>query len=114
MAEEEQIKKIAIEKSFDAFKKEGAIERTLRLEKEAKISQEETKDSQTCGIVSCVLGILSLFTGPIGIVFAIIGLICGISNSKNAFGIIGIIVSGLYLFVILLGVLGVASIIALN
>ena len=33
MAEEEQIKKIAIEKSFDEFKKEGAIERTLRLEK---------------------------------------------------------------------------------
>ena len=112
MAEEEQIKKIAIEKSFDEFKKEGAIERTLRLEKEAKISQEETKDSQTCRIVSCVLGILSLFTGPIGIVFAIIGLICGISNSKNAFGIIGIVISGIYLFLFLLGILGVASIIS--
>ena len=112
MAEEEQIKKIAIEKSFDEFKKEGAIERTLRLEKEAKISQEEIKNNQTCGIVSCVLGILSLFTGAIGIIFAIIGLICGISNSKNAFGIIGIVISGIYLFLFLLGILGVASIIS--
>ncbi|MFX4231405.1 hypothetical protein ACOL3I_07955 [Aliarcobacter butzleri] len=61
-----------------------------------------------------MLGILSLFTGAIGIIFAIIGLVCGISNSKNAFGIIGIIVSSIYLFLVLLGALGFASIMALN
>lgn len=74
----------------------------------------EVTDSQTCGIVSCVLGVLSLFTGAIGIVFAIIGLICGLKNSKNTFGIIGIVVSSVYLFLFLLGVLGVVSIFALN
>ena len=94
--------------------KEGAIEKALRLEKETQNLQEETKDNQICGIVSCVLGILSLFTGAIGIIFAIIGLIRGISNSKNAFGIIGIIVSSIYLGLFLLGVLGFASILALN
>ncbi len=73
----------------------------------------EVTDSQTCGIVSCVLGVLSLFTGVIGIVFAIIGLICGLKNSKNTFGIIGIVVSSIYLFLFLLGALGFASILAL-
>lgn len=79
-----------------------------------KNSKQEIEDSQTCGIVSCVLGILSLFTGAIGIIFAIIGLVCGISNSKNAFGIIGIIVSSIYLFLVLLGALGLVSILAMN
>ena len=77
-----------------------------------KNSKQEIEDSQTCGIVSCVLGVLSLFTGAIGVIFAIIGLVCGISNSKNAFGIIGIIVSSIYLGVFLLGALGFASIFA--
>ena len=79
-----------------------------------KNSKQEIEDNITCGIVSCVLGILSLFTGAIGIIFAIIGLICGLKNSKNAFGIIGIIVSSIYLIVFLLGALGFASIMALN
>jgi hypothetical protein len=80
-----------------------------------EVNEESSeKENQTCGIVSCVLSVLSLFTGVIGIVFAIIGLICGIQNSKNAFGIIGIIVSSIYLFVFLLSVLGFVSILALN
>ena len=79
-----------------------------------KNSKQEIEDNITCGIVSCVLGILSFFTGAIGIIFAIIGLICGLKNSKNAFGIIGIIVSSIYLIVFLLGALGIASIMALN
>ena len=86
----------------------------VSLNNELENTKLETKDSQTCGIVSCVLGILSLFTGAIGIVFAIIALICGISNSKNAFGIIGIVVSSIYLFMFLLGILGVAKIFALS
>ena len=79
-----------------------------------KNSKQEIEDSQTCGIVSCVLGVLSLFTGAIGVIFAIIGLVCGISNSKNAFGIIGIIVSSIYLGVFFLTFLGIASIFALR
>lgn len=79
------------------------------------ISNEiEKKDSQTCGIVSFVLSIVSLFTGVLGVLFATISLICGIINSKNAFGIIGIIISGLYLIGIGLTIFGLVSFINLN
>ncbi|WP_152056591.1 hypothetical protein [Aliarcobacter butzleri] len=89
-------------------------ENNIKSKKVDKNSKEEIEDNITCGIVSCVLGILSLFTGAIGVIFAIISLVCGISNSKNAFGIIGIIVSSIYLFLFLLGALGLISILAMN
>ncbi|RBQ32416.1 hypothetical protein CRU92_01540 [Arcobacter sp. FW59] len=68
----------------------------------------------TCGIVSCILGILAFFTGVVGIIFAIIGLFCGLKNSKNAFGLVGLIVSSIYLIVFLLGALGLVSILAMS
>ena len=89
-------------------------ENNIKSKKEGKNSTQEIEDNITCGIVSCVLGILSLFTGAIGIIFAIIGLICGLKNSKNAFGLVGLIVSVIYLIVFLLGALGLVSILAMS
>ena len=67
-------------------KKEGAIEKALRLEKERENSQEKAKDNQTLGIISFVLSVLTFLTGGIiGVIFASISIICGSGSYKNTF-----------------------------
>ncbi|OCL97684.1 hypothetical protein AAX29_01837 [Aliarcobacter thereius] len=77
--------------------------------------KEEVKDNQALGIVSFVLSIITFLTGGvIGIIFAIISIICGSGAHKNTFGVVGIIISSIYLLIIFLSLMGIASIMALN
>lgn len=95
--------------------KEGAIEKALRLEKERENSQEKAKDNQTLGIVSFVLSVLTFLTGGIiGVIFASISIICGSGSYKNTFGVVGIVISSIYLVIFFLTFLGIASIFALR
>ncbi len=64
------------------------------------------KENNTWGIASFVLSILSFLVDGIGILFAIIALICGIKSSKNTFGKIGLIISLIYFCVFLFSILG--------
>ena len=96
-------------------KKEGAIEKALRLEKERENSQEKAKDNQTLGIISFVLSVLTFLTGGIiGVIFASISIICGSGSYKNTFGVVGIVISSIYLVILFLTLLGFVSIMALN
>lgn len=67
-------------------------------------------ESETCGIVAFILSILSFFLGEFGIIFALIGMVCGV-NSKNIFGKIGTILSILYLLYMFLVMAGLFSLI---
>lgn len=58
------------------------------------------KDSQTLGIISFVLSIVAFFI-PIGFIFSAIGLICGLSSYKNAFGLIGTVISVIHLSIVI-------------
>ncbi len=77
--------------------------------------RQETKDNQTLGIISFVLSILTFFMGGIvGVIFASISIICGSGSYKNTFGVIGIVISSIYLVILFLTLLGFVSIMALN
>lgn len=102
---------------MERWTEEGAIEKALRLERERERDKKEVtkKDNQTLGIISFVLSILTfLFGGIIGVIFASISIICGVGSYKNTFGIVGIVISSIFLVIFFLTFLGIASIIALN
>lgn len=68
------------------------------------------QESNTCGIISFITGILSILIGGIfGFILAIIGLICGITHFKTPFGIIGTVLSIIYLIYIILVLVGIFS-----
>ncbi len=68
------------------------------------------QESNTCGIISFITGILSILMGGIfGFILAIVSLICGITHFKNPFGIIGTILSVIYLIYMILVVVGIFS-----
>ncbi|MCT7404624.1 MULTISPECIES: hypothetical protein [Aliarcobacter] len=71
--------------------------------------QKNKEETNTCGIVAFVLSIVAFFFNVFGIFFALIAFICGVKNYKNAFGIIGIIFSGIYLLIMLPIIFGFAS-----
>jgi type IV secretory pathway VirB2 component (pilin) len=72
------------------------------------VSFPNKSENKTCGIVAFVLSILSFFLGGFGIIFALIGIVCGV-NSKNTFGKIGAILSILYLLYMFLVMVGLFS-----
>ena len=87
----------------------GIIDNTPKMSEE-ELNKKREQENNTCGIVSFVLSILSLFTGLLGIIFAIISLTCGIKSSENILSKVGIVISGIYITLLILSVLGVVSI----
>ncbi|WP_323588120.1 hypothetical protein [Aliarcobacter butzleri] len=91
------------------------IKGAVSIDDNVENKKQETKDNQTLGIISFVLSILTFFMGGIvGVIFASISIICGSGSYKNAFGIIGIVISSIYLVILFLTLLGFVSIMALN
>ena len=100
---------------MERWTEEGAIEKALRLEREGYKKEITKKDNQTLGIISFALSILTfLLGGIVGVIFASISIICGAGSYKNTFGIVGIVISSIFLVIFFLTLLGIASIFALS
>ena len=79
-------------------------EATVTAEAPAQPAQESTTD--TWGIVSFVMGLIGFFTGAGVILFGSIGFLAGLKSRKSAFGIIGLILSGLQLLLFVFIIMG--------
>ena len=92
----------------DCLGVENISELPKKEEQEPKV-QEQNSGVDTWGIVSLVMGVIGFLILPI--VMGPIGLISGLVSKKSAFGIIGIILSGIQILYVVGSLLMVANVV---